>query len=127
MTESDYKYRVANWLEEIARTLSAHSNWPAAPASRSTRPTTVSNYVQAREDHFRVLKKQYYSFVVFKTIVTAMLLILGAVLIVDRQINLGQFVCGGDRDHHAINSIEKIILKIDKVYDVLVGVEKITR
>ncbi|WP_428095111.1 hypothetical protein [Candidatus Pollutiaquabacter sp.] len=26
-----------------------------------------------------------------------------------------------------INSIEKIILKIDKVYDVLVGVEKITK
>ena len=127
MTESDYKYRVANWLEEIARTLSTFKLAGHTSFALDKTDHLVSNYVQAREDHFRVLKKQYYSFVVFKTIVTAMLLILGAVLIVDRQINLGQFVAAEIVIIMTINSIEKIILKIDKVYDVLVGVEKITK
>lgn len=126
LNESAFKYMTANWLEEIARSLGTFKLAGKTNFALDKTDHYVSNYIQAREDHFKVLKTQYYSFVVFKTIITALLLILGAVLITQRQINLGQFVAAEIIIILVINSIEKIILKLDTVYDVLVSVQKIT-
>jgi ABC-type bacteriocin/lantibiotic exporter with double-glycine peptidase domain len=126
LKESAFKYMTANWLEEIARTLSTFKLAGNTNFAIEKTDYYVSNYIQAREDHFKVLKTQYYSFVIFKTVITALLLILGAVLITNRQINLGQFVAAEIVIILIMNSIEKIILKLDTVYDVLVSVEKIS-
>ena len=126
LKESAFKYMTANWLEEIARSLSTFKLAGNTNFAIDKTDHYISNYISAREQHFKVLKTQYYSFVVFKTLITAMLLILGAVLITQRQINLGQFVAAEIVIILIMNSIEKIILKLDTVYDVLVSVEKIT-
>lgn len=126
LKESAFKYMTANWLEEIARSLSTFKLAGNTNFAMEKTDYYVSNYLSAREDHFKVLKTQYYSFVIFKTLITALLLILGAVLITQRQINLGQFVAAEIVIILTISSIEKIILKLDTVYDVLVSVEKIT-
>lgn len=127
LQESEHKYSVVNWLEEMARSLSTFKLAGNTGFGINRMDHHVSNYIRAREDHFRVLKVQYYSFVFFKTIITAFLLVLGMVLIVKRQINLGQFVAAEIVIILIMNSIEKIIMKIDDVYDVLVGVEKISK
>ncbi|MFM2206242.1 MAG: hypothetical protein RL213_217 [Bacteroidota bacterium] len=127
LEESDQKYNVANWLEELARSLSTFKLSGDSTLALGKTDEYVGRYVNAREKHFKVLKSQYYSFVIFKTLITAILLVLGTVLIVDRQINLGQFVAAEIVIILIINSIEKIILKIDDVYDVMAGVEKITK
>lgn len=126
LKESAFKYMTANWLEEIARSLGTFKLAGKTNFALEKTDHYVSNYIQAREEHFSVLKKQYYSFVIFKTFITAMLLILGAVLITQREINLGQFVAAEIIIILVIQAIEKIILKLDTVYDVLVSVEKIT-
>ena len=126
LKESAFKYFVANWLEEIARSISTFKLAGNTNFALEKTDYFVSNYIKAREDHFRILKIQYYSFVFFKTIITAMLLIFGAVLIVNRQINLGQFIAAEIVIILIMNAIEKIILKLDTLYDVLVSVEKIT-
>ncbi len=126
LKESAFKYMTANWLEEVARSLSTFKLAGNTNFAIDKTDHYVGNYISAREQHFKVLKTQYYSFVIFKTLITAMLLILGAVLITQRQINLGQFVAAEIVIILIMNSIEKIILKLDTVYDVLVSVEKIT-
>jgi ABC-type bacteriocin/lantibiotic exporter with double-glycine peptidase domain len=127
LEESDYKYKVANWLEELARSLSTFKLSGDSTLAIDRTDKYVGGYIGAREKHFRVLRMQYYSFVIFKTVITALLLILGITLIVDRQLNLGQFVAAEIVIILIMNSIEKIILKIDDVYDIMAGVEKISK
>ncbi|MEM6264483.1 MAG: ATP-binding cassette domain-containing protein [Bacteroidota bacterium] len=125
LEESNYKYEVVYWLEEIARTLTnfklaGNSNLPLKKTD-----ALVSNYLDARKAHFRVLIFQYANIVGFKTIVTAGLLILGSVLLIQREINIGQFVASEIIIITIISSVEKLILSMDTVYDLLTAMEKI--
>jgi ABC-type bacteriocin/lantibiotic exporter with double-glycine peptidase domain len=63
--------------------------------------------------------------VAFKTIVTAGLLILGSILVIDNRINLGQFVAAEIIVILVMASVEKLILTMDVVYDVLTALEKL--
>ncbi|MBC7388936.1 MAG: ATP-binding cassette domain-containing protein [Opitutaceae bacterium] len=123
--ESKYKYKLAYWLQEIARSISTfklagYSNLPMQKTDHY-----LINYLHSRQDHFRVLSVQYTTFIFFKTFVTGGLLVLGCMLILNEQINLGQFIASEIVIIMIMAAIEKIILKIDVVYDVLTGIEKI--
>ena len=125
LVESKYKYKVAFWLEELARTLGAfkmagHSNLPMRKTDHN-----VNNYLHYRNDHFKVLLGQYRYFVLFKTLITGGLLIIGTLLVIDRQITLGQFVASEIIVILILNAVEKIITYMDTVYDLLTAVEKI--
>lgn len=125
LRESDFKYKVVSWFEEMAKGLSSFrtSGYSRLPTDRTD--DYLSGYLHAREQHFRVLITQYYSFVGFKTIVTGGLLILGAVLVINRQINIGQFVASEIIIILIISSVEKIMGDLDVVYDVLTGLTKL--
>jgi ABC-type bacteriocin/lantibiotic exporter with double-glycine peptidase domain len=123
--ESNYKYEVAHWLEEVARTmntfkLAGHSKLPQEKAD-----LLVTKYLKARKAHFRVVIFQFSNIVAFKFLVTGGLLILGGILVINRELNLGQFVAAEIIIILIINSVEKIINNIETIYDVLTGLEKI--
>ncbi len=125
LKESKYKYEVAYWLEELARTMGTFKL-----AGRSDLPLTrtdglVSGYLDARKRHFRVLVTQYSSIVAFKVVVTGGLLILGSLLVIENRINLGQFVAAEIVVILIIASVEKLILTMDVIYDVLTALEKL--
>ncbi|HEX8548570.1 MAG TPA: ABC transporter ATP-binding protein [Cytophagaceae bacterium] len=125
LKESKYKYMVANWLEEVARSLSTFKLAGYANLPMEKTDYFVSNYLYARRSHYKVLISQYISFVAFKTIITGGLLILGCVLLVEKQINIGQFVASEIIIILIMNAVEKIITQLDTVYDVLTSIEKI--
>jgi ABC-type bacteriocin/lantibiotic exporter with double-glycine peptidase domain len=123
--ESKYKYEVAYWLEEVGRTLHTFKL-----AGNSDLPLTrtdkyVSNYLDAKQDHFKILLFQYISIVSFKTLVTFILLSLGSWLVITNQINLGQFIASELIVLLIINSSEKLIITMETVYDVLTALDKI--
>ncbi len=125
LKESKYKYQVAHWLEELGRAmnvfkLSGKSNLPMQRTDN-----LVNNYLNAREKHFKILVVQYGSVVIFKTIITATLLTLGSILVIDNQISIGQFVAAEIIVILIMSSAEKLILSMDNIYDVLTGLEKI--
>lgn len=126
LKESAFKYFVANWLEEIARSINTFKLSGNRDFALEKTDYLVSNYIQARDDHFKVLKTQFYSFVIFKTTITALLLIFGVVLVMNKQLNLGQFIAAEIVIILIMNAIEKIIPKLDTVYDVLVSIEKLS-
>ncbi len=125
MRASDYKYSVASWLEEIARTIKTfkYSKGTSLHLSETDRLTT--GYLEAHTAHFRVLQKQYWSLITFKIMITAAMLIVGSILLVDQQLNIGQFVAAEIVILTIIGAVEKFITSLDKVYDVLTALEKL--
>ncbi|MEM6319199.1 MAG: ATP-binding cassette domain-containing protein [Bacteroidota bacterium] len=125
LVESKYKYAVAHWLEEIGR---ANTTFKLSNGDRLSMQKTdslVVKYLDARKSHFRVLMSQFGSMVGFKTVVTAALLLLGSMLVVQNQINIGQFVAAEIVVLQVISAVEKLILSMETIYDMLTGLEKI--
>jgi len=125
LKESKYKYQVAHWLEELGRAmnifkLSGTSNLPIRRTDK-----LVESYLDARKSHFKILLIQYGSVVLFKTLITAILLVVGSMLVIGNQISIGQFVAAEIIVILIMNSAEKLILSMDNIYDVLTGLEKI--
>jgi ABC-type bacteriocin/lantibiotic exporter with double-glycine peptidase domain len=123
--ESKYKYRAVHWLEEMARATTAFKY-----AGRSTLPMQrmdelVSGYLKYRQKHFGVLVQQTIGIVIFKTLVVGTLLVLGIVLVQGNQITLGQFVASEIVIVTVLAGIEKLVLSLATVYDMLTAVDKI--
>jgi len=125
INESKHKYKVVYWLEEIARTINSFklSGNTALPMRKTD--YNVNNYLKNRKVHFNVLISQYMFVLLFKALVTGGLLIIGTVLVVQREITLGQFVASEVIIILTLNSVEKIIMYMDVVYDMLTAVDKI--
>jgi len=123
--ESSHKYRAVYWLEELARSMTTFkmagkTNLPLRKIDEITQ-----DYLQARKKHFRVLIWHYIHTISFKTIITGGLLILGGLLVMQREINIGQFVAGEIIIILIINSVEKVILSLETMYDLFTGLEKL--
>jgi ABC-type bacteriocin/lantibiotic exporter with double-glycine peptidase domain len=123
--ESKYKYKVAYWLQELGRALNSFK--VAGNTNLPIRKTdyNVNNYLKYRKTHFSILVTQYTYIILFKTGITAAMLIMGTILVVDRQITLGQFVASEVIIILILASVEKFITYIDVVYDMLTAVDKI--
>jgi ABC-type bacteriocin/lantibiotic exporter with double-glycine peptidase domain len=87
----------------------------------------ISNYLEARTAHFRVLLTQYWSFIFFKIIITAAMLMMGTVLLIDNKISVGQFIAADIVIITIIGSVEKLIGSLDKVYDTLTSLQKLSK
>ena len=72
-------------------------------------------YLEARENHFKVLLNQFRYFIGFKVFVAAGLLILGGLLVFQEQMNIGQFVAAEIMIILIINSVEKVIRVIENL------------
>jgi len=125
LDESKYKYEVAYWLEEMARTMSTFKLAGKTQISMDRTDQLVCKYLDSRKKHFRILLFQYGNIVAFKTIVTASLLFLGSYLVINNQINIGQFVAAEIVVILVITSVEKLILTMETIYDVLTALEKL--
>jgi ABC-type bacteriocin/lantibiotic exporter with double-glycine peptidase domain len=125
LKESKNKYEVAYWLEEIARAMHTFKLAGGSSFSLNKTDSLVTEYLKNRRKHFRILVIQYGNIVAFKTIFTASLLFLGSYLVIDNQINIGQFVAAEIVVIQIIASVEKLILDMDTIYDVLTGLEKL--
>lgn len=123
--ESSYKYKVAYWLEELARTMNTFKLAGESSLPLERTDGLVSGYLNARKNHFRILVIQYLNIIGFKALVAGGLLIIGSILVLDNQINLGQFVASEIIIILIINSVEKLIRTMEPVYDVLTALEKI--
>lgn len=125
MKESKYKYKVAAWLQEIARNNYSFRNQIHHDYALGKNDNLVSEYLTFREKHFSIIKTQFSQLIVFKMIITASLLSMGGYLVLSQQMNIGQFVAAEIIILLVINSVEKIVMGLETLYDVLTSVEKI--
>lgn len=125
LLESRHKYGVAAWLEEMARVIKSLKFSKGSHFHMQKADERVSAYLQYRTSHFSILLFQYKMLVLFKTLITAAMLVIGSFLLVNQQLNIGQFIAAEIVIITVINSVEKLINNLDSVYDVLTSVEKI--
>ena len=123
--ESSAKYKIAFWLEEIARSKLSFKLACDNKLSLSKTDYQVDKYLTARENHFRVIIAQSVYLIIFKVLVAAGLLITGSILVFNEQMNIGQFVAAEIIIILIIASAEKIIKTIESIYDILTALEKI--
>jgi ABC-type bacteriocin/lantibiotic exporter with double-glycine peptidase domain len=123
--ESSHKYEVAHWLEEIARNQYSFKLASISPIPMGNTDAKVLDYLKARKKHFKILLLQYGNLVAFKTIIIAGLLGIGGFLVIDEQMNIGQFVAAEIIIVLMLGSIEKLILNVESIYDLLTSVEKV--
>ncbi|GAB1372967.1 ATP-binding cassette domain-containing protein [Candidatus Kapaibacterium sp.] len=125
LKESTYKYQVVHWLEELARTLDTFKLAGKTDLPYHKTDEAVTGYLKNRKEHFKVLVVQSSVLILFKLFITAGLLVLGGLLVIDQEMNLGQFVAAEIIILLVITSVEKIILSMETIYDVLTSTEKV--
>lgn len=124
MAESKYKYNIAHWIQEVARTLMSFKISGRTNLAIKKNDSKLCAYLDARESHFQVLRIQFVQLIIFKVLVTAGLLAIGGILVLNQQMNIGQFVAAEIIILLIIGSVEKIILGLESFYDVLTSLEK---
>lgn len=122
---SEYKYQVASWLQETARLVKSFKYTRGHSLHLVKTDKLVSGYLDTRTSFFRILLMQFWSLISFKILVTAAMLIAGTILLVNQQINVGQFIAADIVILAIISSVEKLIISLDKVYEAFVSVEKL--
>ena len=125
LQESSLKYKIAFWLEEIARSKLSFKLASDSKLNLTKTDDHVDKYLDSREAHFRVIITQSIYLIIFKILVAAGLLITGSILVFNGQMNIGQFVAAEIIIILIIASVEKLIKTIESIYDVLTALEKI--
>jgi len=125
LVESKFKYKVAHWIQEVARSLVSFKLSGNTNLAMKKNDVLVSQYLSARENHFNIIKFQFIKMIGFKALITAGLLIIGGVLVLSQRMNIGQFVAAEIIILLVINSIEKLILSLESFYDTLTSIEKL--
>lgn len=125
LKESKYKYKVAHWLQEIARNHLSFKNSNLFNFSLNKNDTLVNEYLSHRESHFKVLRKQFVQLTGFKVLITAGLLLIGGMLVLNQQMNIGQFVATEIIIITIISAVEKLFYGLELFYDVTTSLEKL--
>ncbi|MGX1928446.1 peptidase domain-containing ABC transporter [Flagellimonas sp. 2504JD4-2] len=125
LDESKNKYKVAHWIQEIARSLISFKLSGKTTHALDKNDTLVADYLDAREGHFKILVVQFIQMIGFKVLVTAGLLLIGGLLVLNQQMNIGQFVAAEIIIILVISSVEKMILGLETFYDLLTSLEKL--
>jgi len=124
LMESKYKYRAVHWLEEQARAFHAFKFAGRSPLGIQRMDEVLSGYLTYRGKHFQVLMQQTIAVVLFRTVVVGGFLVIGSQLVIGRSISVGQFVASELIVVTVLIGVEKLILSMSTIYDILTSAEK---
>lgn len=125
--ESDKKYETAAWIEDVAasvKTFKIHSEKGTHLIGTDDR---VSDYLDDRTSHFKVLVFQYKTVIAFKVIITFTMLAIGTYLMLDQQLNIGAFIATEIVVLTIMAAVEKLIVSLESYYDMIASYAKLTK
>jgi len=111
--ESDKKYEVVSWLEDIAGSVKTFKINSRANTHLTGTDNRVVDYLQHRTSHFKVLLFQYWTIVGFKVLITLLMLGIGVYLLVNQQLNIGAFIAAEIVVLTILTAVEKLIKSLD--------------
>lgn len=125
LEESKYKYKLVFWLTEMARTLETFklAGDTKLPLEKTDR--ILGSYLSARNRHFKVLLTEYGVILAFKVLIISALLLIGSLLVFNNELNIGQFVAMEIVVILLLSAVEKVILSMENIYDILTALEKV--
>lgn len=126
LRESGYKYEQVAYLEEVAGNLDEYRNGNIKANDVVTRTDEITaDYLRARNDHFKILKKFFASAVILRTFLMGGLLLMGSYFVMGRQMTFGQFVAAEVIIVQISYAVEKLMTSFDTIFDMVTGSEKI--
>ncbi len=123
--ESDKKYEVASWLEDIASAIKTFKINSKSELHLSGVDERVVSYLDHRTKHFKVLVFQYKTIIAFKVIITLVMLAIGTYLLLNQQLNIGAFIATEIVVLTIMSSVEKLIVSLESYYDAITSLTKL--
>ncbi len=127
LEESDHKYSVASWIEDIAATIKTFKLNSKTEVHLKGIDDRLMNYLQARTVHFRVLVFQYKTIIAFKVVITFVMLAIGTYLLVNQELNIGAFIATEIVVLSIMAAVERLIKSLESYYDVITALTKLSK
>lgn len=123
--ESKAKYATAAWLETIAGNFYLFKFYNGLHRATTFTNTLASKYLTKRASHFSCLLWQTFGAVMFYAFIGTAMLVIGGVLVVNGQMNLGQFVASELIFFGVLAAFVRLVSKFGDYYDILAAVDKL--
>lgn len=123
--ESKAKYATAAWLETIAGNFYLFKFYNGLQRAESHTNALAHKYLNKRASHFTYLLRQNFTAVMFYAFIGTAMLAIGGMLVVNSQINLGQFVAAELIFFGLLAAYVRLVNKLSDYYDILAAVDKL--
>lgn len=124
--ESKKKYKVASWLENIARTNLYLKSSKRKLQALKIADKKISGYLDARKNHFRQVFGQTIFLLGMYALMSAMVLGLGGYLVIIGELTLGQLVAAELIVTVILASFAKAGKHLESFYDLYAAIDKIS-
>ncbi len=124
LAESTAKYRLAGWLEELARCQISFKLHGAPGFLLRRAESAVTSWLAARRSHFSVTLRQEAASQLFQALASVGVLGIGGWLVVQQKLTLGQLVAAQLIVAQILKATEKLLRQAETVYDLLTGLDK---
>ena len=125
LKESAAKYALVGWLEEIARNDRTFRGQTEARFAVERSDSLVREYLSFRSKHFRIVARQFAGSLTLQAFASATLLGVGGMLVIERQLTLGQLVAAELVVTGVLSSIAKLAKHLETYYDLLAALDKL--
>lgn len=122
---SKEKYKVAAWLEEIARHTALFHSTHGAAFGLEKADSLLRDYLYARAKYFKTYIKQIIGLIGIQSVASAVVLGLGGYLVINRQLTIGQLVAAELVIAKVLSDISKFGKQLDSFYSLVAAVDKI--
>ncbi len=123
--ESKAKYKTAAWLEEIARENLYFKTDKRRKQAFTQSDSLINNYLHHREKHFSQVFSQKIFLLIIYAFMSAFILGLGGVLVIQGQLSIGQLVAAELVTTIILASFSKASKYLEAFYDLHAATEKV--
>lgn len=124
--ESSSKYKVAHWLEELARCQVSIKMNGIPPFLLDETDKKILSYLDNRKEHFKVLLRQFTASYFIEAFASAGVLAIGGWLVINGKLSLGQLVAAELIVLMILSALDKVVQKLGSWYDLLTAIDKVS-
>ena len=124
--ESQTKYGVLSWLEDLARCPCLFRTGGVELLAMQRTDVLCADYLRARRSHFLILIRQIVMVLILQVIATTTLLGLGGFLVLNEQLTVGQLVAAELIVAMIVASFAKLGKHLEGWYDLLASIDKLS-
>lgn len=125
IAESSAKYALADALDEVGMNIISYKVFSNAQQIVDRFESPLQLWLSRRKEHFKIIIRQQLVATVMRIVIIVAVLLTGGMLVIDRQISLGQLVASEIIILLFLSSIENIIKQIPSFFTLLTSLEKI--
>ena len=123
--ESKTKYRMAAWLEDLARCPTTFHASGGTDFALERADLLVHDYLHHRKRHFRILMRQIVFALGLQALASTVLLGIGGWLVINKELSLGQLVAAELIVTMIVAAFAKLGKHLESYYDLLASVDKL--